>query len=151
MKAKIGIVLLFFIVVGATYLFLNSNQQGVDQTYLLPNGFEGCVVINYDVKDAKPLQIENNEIIYKVPKDGIINTSSPMEFGWVNKKHSGSFQLKAFYVDESGKKIKELPQDKILLGANGSAQEDGKPKKDYFYQIFGSKEIENQGCPAIER
>lgn len=120
MKVKIGIVVLYFVVVGAICLFFNSDQQGVDQTYLLPNGFEGCVVINYDVKDAKPLQIENNEIIYKVPKDGIINTSSPMEFGWVNEKLSGAHELKAFYVDESGKKIKELPEDKIRFAAIGS-------------------------------
>ncbi len=47
-------------------------------------GFKGCVFINYGVKRAPPLEIENNEIKYRVPENGIINTSSPREFGWVN-------------------------------------------------------------------
>lgn len=126
-----------------------GNQEGVDQTYLLPLGFEGCVVINYNVKGAEPLLIENNEIVYKVPETGIIHTSSPSDFGWVNKKHSGAYQLRAFYVDEKEEIVEELPQEKIRFGANGAFQEEGKPEKQYFYQIFGSEEIENKGCPAL--
>lgn len=45
------------------------------------------------------------------------------DFGWVNEKHSGAYQLRAFYVDEKGEKIEELPQEKIRFGANGASQE----------------------------
>jgi hypothetical protein len=148
LKTKIGIAVLVLIFLGVMYKFL-VNQKGVDQTYLLPLGFEGCVVINYNVDGAKPLKIENNEIVYKVPKSGILYTSSPFDFGWVNEKHSGAYQLRAFYVDEKGEIIEELPQEKIRFGANGATQEEGKPEKHYFYQIFGSEEIENKGCPAL--
>ncbi|MEI2358543.1 DUF6843 domain-containing protein, partial [Mesobacillus zeae] len=101
MKTKIGLAVLALFFIGVMYRFV-VNQVGVDQAYLLPSEFEGCVVINYNVKDALPLKIENNEIIYKVPKSGIIDTSSPSDFGWVNEKHSGAYQLSAFYVDEKG-------------------------------------------------
>jgi hypothetical protein len=148
LKTKIGIAVLVLIFLGVRYVFL-VNQEGVDQTYLLPSGFEGCVVINYNVDGAKPLKIENNEIVYKVPKSGILHTSSPFDFGWVNEKHSGAFQLRAFYVDDKGEIIKELTQEKIRFGANGANQEEGKPEKHYSYQIFGSEEIENRGCPAL--
>ncbi|WP_077212529.1 DUF6843 domain-containing protein [Bacillus dakarensis] len=148
MKAKIGIAVVVLIFLGAMYNFI-VNPEGVDQTYLLPSGFEGCVVINYSVDGAKPLKIENNEIVYKVPKSGILNTSSPFDFGWVNEKHSGAYQLRAFYVNEKGEIIEELPQEKIRFGATGASQEEGKPEKHYFYQIFGAEEIENKGCPAL--
>ncbi|MFS0646080.1 DUF6843 domain-containing protein [Siminovitchia sp. 179-K 8D1 HS] len=150
MKSKIGIIVLTLLVIGAVYLIMNSNKKGVDQTYLLPMDFKGCVVINYEVKGAPPLKIENNEIKYKVPKDGIVYTSSPMEFGWVNKKHSGSYQSKAFYVDKNGDIVKELPQEEIRFGATGSIQEEGEQERKYYYQIFGSEEVENQGCPQLK-
>ncbi len=148
MKGKNGLVIIFlFIVVGILYFAINN--KGVDQTYLLPMNFKGCVVIYYGEKEAPPLKMKNNEIIYKVPKDGIIYTSSPQEFGWVNNEKSGEFQLSAFYVDETGKKIEELPQEEIRFGATGSVQEEGKPERKHYYQIFGSKDVENQGCPAV--
>ncbi|MFP3728950.1 hypothetical protein U8V72_27565 [Priestia filamentosa] len=144
-KIYVGIVLIIFIVV-VSFIIIDDNEPGVDQTYLLPKGFEGCVVINYDVKGAEPLKVKNNEIVYKVPSDGIINTSSPMEFGWVNKEESGSYQLKAYYVGKNGERLQELPSDKIRFGANGTVQEHGKPERDYYYQIFGSKKTEDKGC-----
>jgi hypothetical protein len=143
-----GIAVLVLILLVTVYRFI-AIDEGVDQTYLLPSGFEGCVVINYNVKGAKPLKVDNNEIVYNVPKGGILNTSSPSDFGWVNEQHSGAYQLRAFYVDEKGERIEELPQEKIRFGANGAAQEEGKPEREYFYQIFGSVDTESEGCPVL--
>lgn len=148
LKINIGIAGVVLLLIGAMYTFL-VDEKGVNQTYLLPNGFEGCVVIHYDVAGAKQLEIENNEIIYEVPNDGMIYTSSPYDFGWVNEKHSGAHQVRAFYVDENGERIEQLPQEKIRFGANGSIQKEGEQEKHYFYQIIGSEEIENEGCPAL--
>ena len=106
MKTKIGLAVLALFFIGVMYRFVVNQvgvDQGVDKIYLLPSEFEGCVVINYNVKGALPLKIENNEIIYKVPKSGIIDTSSPSDFGWVNEKYSGAYQLSTFYVDEKEK------------------------------------------------
>ncbi|WP_077617489.1 DUF6843 domain-containing protein [Litchfieldia sinesaloumensis] len=147
-KIKVGIAFLVLAFLGGIYAFF-FNQKGVDQTYLLPLDFEGCVVINYNVEGAEPLKIENNEIIYKIPKNGILYTSSPFDFGWVNDKHSGAYQSRAYYVDERGEILEELPQEKIRFGANGASQVEGKTEKHYYYQIFGSKETEDEGCPAL--
>ncbi len=80
-----------------------------------------------------------------LPK-GIIYTSSSYSFGWVNEKHSGFHQVNAFYVDKNGKIIEKLPEEKIRFGANREIEEDGKPKVEMFYQIFGTKEDEDKGC-----
>jgi hypothetical protein len=143
LKTKIGIAVLVLIFLGVMYKFL-VIQEGVDQTYLLPSGFEGCVVINYNVDGAKPLKIENNEIVYKVPKSGILYTSSPFDFGWVNEKHSGAYQLRAFYVDEKGEKLEELPQEKIRFGANGANQEEGNQKNIISIRFLVQKKLKTK-------
>lgn len=148
MKSKIGMTLLILILLGAIYKFI-TNQDGVDKTFLLPNDFEGCVFINYNVEGASPLKIKDNEIIYKVPESGIIYTSSPSEFGFANKEHSGWFELNAFYVDENDEIIEKLPQEKIRSAGIVSTQEEGKPEKEYSYRIFGSKEIQDKGCSTV--
>ncbi len=146
----VGIVVLALIIIGSFYLITISSKKGTDQTYLLPMDFEGCVVINYEVEGFPPLKIESNVIEYLVPESGIINTSSPAEFGWAYEEHSGPSRLKAFYVDENGKKVKELSQEEFRSSANGAVQEEGKQERRYHYQIFGSKEVDSQGCPAAE-
>ena len=148
LRTKLMIVVIGLIILGMIYIF-SFKQEGIDQTYLLPSGFEGCVVIHYNVKDAEPLYIENNQIVYEVPKNGIIHTSSPYDFGWVNDEHSGAYQLRAFYVDDNGEILEELPHEKIRFGANGSIQEEGKQEKHYHYQIFGLEGIEKEGCPVL--
>ncbi|WP_047983238.1 DUF6843 domain-containing protein [Ornithinibacillus californiensis] len=147
MRKIIGIAVLFLIYIGLIFSFIVS-REGVDQTYLLPSGFEGCVVIYYDAQDALPLKIENNEIVYRVPKSGVIYTSSPYDFGWISEEGSGSAQIRAFYVDQQGEVIEELPQEKIRFGALGG-RGDGKYAKYYYYQIFGSKEMEDKGCHEL--
>ena len=144
--AVAGLILL--LLVGA--IFFLYEEDGVDQTYLLPAGYEGCVVIHYDIPDAPELKAVNNEIVYRVPEDGLIETSSPYDFGWVNEKHSGGFELKAFYVDEEGNRTGQLPQEEIGFGANGATQYgDGKEEEHYFYQFFGKDASEKASCPKI--
>lgn len=145
-----GISASVILVAGLFFLFLVSSQKGADQTYLLPMGFEGCVLVNYEVEGAPPLKIEDNEIVYHVPEDGIIDTSSPMDFGWVSEEHSGSYRSRAFYVDQAGNTMQELPQEKIRFGANGSMKEEGKPERTYYYQLIGDEDVLTEGCPALE-
>lgn len=153
MRKKFGISISILILCFVGYIIFEQiigGQKGMDEKYLLPSGFKGCVTIEYDVKDAAPLTIKDNEIIYKVPKNGIIQTSSPSTLGWTNEKTSGSYKINAFYVDEKGKTIEKLPQEKVRFGGNRTIEEDGKPKVEIFYQIFGTKEDEEKACSNIK-
>ncbi len=147
MKKILGIVISVIVILGF-FTFYLSNQEGADQTYLLPSGFEGCVVIYYNVKGAPPLKIDNNEMVYRVPKNGVIETSSPYDTGWASEKSSGPYQTTAYYVDEKGEIIEKLPQENLRFGALGSNQGDT-PGQEFFYQIFGTKETEDKGCPQV--
>lgn len=147
---RAGMIVSALFIAAVLYLSAIDSEPGVDETFLLPMGFEGCALINYEVEGAPPLKIENNEIMYRVPNDGIINTSSPMHFVWVSKENSGPYRLRAFYVDQAGNKVEELPPEKIRFGANGSMKEEGKPERTYYYQLFGDEEVEAEGCPALK-
>ncbi|WP_213421276.1 DUF6843 domain-containing protein [Bhargavaea massiliensis] len=146
---RAGMIVSVLFIASVLYLSAIDSEPGVNETFLLPMGFEGCVLINYEVEGAPPLRIEGNEIVYRVPDDGIIDTSSPIDFGWVSKENSGSYRLRAFYVDQAGNKVQELSQEKIRFGANGSVKEEGKPERTHYYQLFGDEEVEAEGCPAV--
>ncbi|WP_143242239.1 DUF6843 domain-containing protein [Bhargavaea cecembensis] len=148
--SRIGMVVLSLFLAGFIFIGIVSGKKGADETYLLPDGFEGCVVVRYDVKGAPPLKFTDNEIVYTVPESGIIDTSSPMELGWASEHGSGPYRTKAFYVDENGNRVKELPQEKVRFGANGATQEEGKPERKYQYVIFGSEKTESLGCSQLE-
>ena len=146
MRFAAGAGLILMLLAGAALLFY--EEEGVDQTYLLPAGFEGCVLIRYDIPDAPKLKIEDSEILYTVPEDGIIETSSPYDFGWVNENHSGGYELNAFYIDGEGKRTGQVPQEEIGFGANGSSQKNGRGHEEHFYyQFFGKDASEKASCP----
>lgn len=140
-KKLIGVFLLVAAVSGSLYFILNPSKKGMDEVYLLPDRFEGCVFVYYDVLGAPPTIVEENQIVYEVPEDGIIQTSSPMDFGWAYKDNSGAYQTTIFYVDDAGNKIKELPMEFLSFGANGSYQENDRREQHYMYAVFGSDEI----------
>lgn len=149
MKIKIGFTIFILLVVIFAFILINDNRKGVDQTYILPLNYEGCVIIYYDIENAPPLEMVDNMITYEVPEDGIIKTSSPMEFGWVSRNHSGSYQLHAFYIDKNGNKVRELTHDEMPFGATGSMESEEKVQH-YYMQFFGPDGIENKGCSAAE-
>lgn len=59
-------------------------------------------------------------------------TTSPQDFGWEGKEHSGFHDVKYFYVNENGEKIKEIPESEIGFVSLGSYSQNGRvqiPKK----------------------
>ncbi len=149
LKIRIGIIFVGLLIAIITFFWIQDNRKGVDQLYLLPNNFEGCVTIYYNVKNAPPLKISENTITYYVPEDGIIQTSSPLEFGWVNQNNSGSYRLQAFYMDKNGDRVRKLTDEEMSFGATGSIQNEEKTQQ-FYYQFYGPEGIEDRGCPAVE-
>jgi hypothetical protein len=114
------------VVLGGGGYWLYSNQP-YDEEYLIPKGFKGCVYIVYNVQGAPPLKVIDHTILYKFDKDGVLVTSSPEDFGWEGKEHSGFFEARYFYIDENGKKIAEIPQEMIGQTVLGDySNEDGR-------------------------
>ncbi|QPA31254.1 DUF6843 domain-containing protein [Thermaerobacillus caldiproteolyticus] len=102
-------------------------DEAYDEEYFIPKDFKGCVYTVYNVQGAPPLEVRDYTILYKFDKDGVLVTSSPENFGWEGKEHSGFFESRYFYVDENGKKISEIPQKMISPPVFGTyTSEDGR-------------------------
>jgi len=50
--------------------------------FLIPEGYEGWVRIEFEVHGAPPLPLEDGEYVLKVPADGVLRTSSAEQYGW---------------------------------------------------------------------
>ena len=53
-----------------------------DEAFYIPEGFEGCASIVYNIRGVHDLEVRKHTIQYHLDKDGILLTNSPADFGW---------------------------------------------------------------------
>ena|SRR5579872_2366930 len=88
--------------------------------YLIPDGYVGWVEIKFGQADASPLAIENGDLVYRIPENGLLNTSNPLEYGSAKDHY--------FYYSLDGK-LRELksipwePGNMIWSGTNSETEE----------------------------
>lgn len=118
---QVALVLLgvVFIIWGIT--FYMNHRPGVvrKEVYLIPKGFNQCGAIVYNIKEAPNLQLKNGIITYRIPKDGIFQTSSPSDFGWASKNSSGYHDVSFYWVDKKGHRLGKIPELEIANGGEG--------------------------------
>ncbi len=91
--------------------------------YLIPSGYVGWVQINYKVESAPLLPIEDGYYLLKVPSNGVLNTSSDIEFG----------SVKAEYYYYSGDNRQLLKLEDTIWGAHNGEKFDGNKE---LVQVF---------------
>lgn len=112
------------------------GEQEMIHTYLLSENFTGCAWIHYDQPGAGPLEINSNEVtevIFKIPKNGVLHTSTPYET--VANIHT----TKVILMNEAGEPIKEVLDEFDLPPATGYSYDDQNPG-DVSYINFASTE-----------
>ncbi len=75
----VTVVILSIIVIQLASRVVTTNDY--DELFILEPGFDGCVYIHYNQVGNEELQVTNDRIVYKVPADGRIYTSSTSNFG----------------------------------------------------------------------
>lgn len=71
-------------------------------THLIPDGYQGPVVVVYDDPDGvAPTRDEEGHDVYKIPPDGVLRLSTP-------SPEAGLYDVKYFYVRPDGSSY-ELP------------------------------------------
>lgn len=75
--------------------------QRTPDLFLIPQGYVGWVLIEYDVQGAPPLPQLGSYRVYSVPRDGLLRTSSGLQRGWARDLYT--------FVDAQGKRT-ELAQ-----------------------------------------
>jgi len=73
-----------FIVVVIVVSAACYRKQRRPSRYLVPEGYIGWVRIDFRVKEAPPLLIEDEHYLFEIPASGRLQTSSDMEYGWAS-------------------------------------------------------------------
>lgn len=68
--------ILFKALTGYSIRWGNFEDRELVHTYLIPEDFAGCAWIHYSQPGEKPLEIENDEVIFKIPRNGFLYTST---------------------------------------------------------------------------
>jgi hypothetical protein len=84
------------VVLAFTLWFFVSIEQAKRRPshYLIPDGYVGWVRIEVEVPNASPVPIEEGHYIFKIPKSGLLQTSTSLEYGWARDQY--------FYYSDTG-------------------------------------------------
>ena len=66
----------------ALVLLSGCGPRAVPETHLLPAGYSGPVHIIFGIKGAAPVTVDEGRRIYRIPRDGLLLTSSGPNLGW---------------------------------------------------------------------
>lgn len=104
--------------------------------YLIPDGYVGWVRINYRIKDAPMLPIEDGFYLLNFPKEGTLNTSSEGDEGVASDEY--------YYIDSAGRRraIPVTGDTALIWGpvAFGSKTVRGQEPTKYAQFFVGTKE-----------
>jgi hypothetical protein len=79
---------------------LGCSQVSEDTIRLIPEGYQGTILIIFNQKDGAPKEYEGNNRIYRIPESGVLKTQFKPDYG-VQKN-------KFFYLNDEGER-KEIP------------------------------------------
>ncbi len=122
MKRTLSILISLIFIVGC------SNKEEAENTndiYLIPNGFEGSILVLYDVPDQPPLKKEGNYTVIPIKRENLegleatniqqygiyLTSTEDLKYGTVNNQY--------YYIDEKGNRTAIDEQCTHLMG-NGS-------------------------------
>ncbi|MEW5553567.1 hypothetical protein ABGT24_09745 [Peribacillus frigoritolerans] len=138
----------FFIIISLILIGGCSHQEkevGTNELYLIPSGFEGTIIVFYDVPNKPVLEKEGKYSVIRVKFEylealegteihqyGIYFTSTQdMNYGTVNNKY--------YYINENGDRTSINEQCTHVMGNGSFTGEDGKEIKYSTIQITKSQ------------
>lgn len=78
------------------FLYTSCSRQGEDSIRLIPEGFEGPVMIIYNQSDGASIEYEGDKRLYRIPSDGVLRTQFKPNYG---------HQIHEFYyINREGKR-----------------------------------------------
>lgn len=125
MKKIFVLVSILFIVGVVSYAtYFHFKNQREPSLYLIPSGYTGFVTIHFGKKGSPELTHEGKYVLYPIPNDGVLNTSS-------TEPQYGAASDKYYYVDEKGNR-KEIEQGSLIHGGGIGTAKSGPPTLRFF-------------------
>jgi len=101
------------VVLGIAIVFLPKSSSTND-IFLIPEGYEGDIQVNYNVAGAAKLEKEGKFDVIPLRADGIYDTSTPdMDYGLVKDQY--------YYVDQDGRRT-PIDHSCIHVKGNGTSE-----------------------------
>lgn len=107
-------------------LALAPREQGT--TYLIPEGFEGTIMVVKNEPCAPPTEHADGRLLYRVPASGLLlvrdtvpNRQHPY-YSWPNKGYFLQSDNKYFVVDRQGRRLRELTEVRTSTTEGGNPE-----------------------------
>lgn len=109
----------------ALYVFIYEKNNVTNDIYLIPEGYEGDVLIFYNIKGAPKVKSEDGYEVHTINSAGYFVTSTPeMDYGTVTDKY--------YYVDKKGKRT-PIPDTCVGTFGTGSFSSSENSETDISY------------------
>ena len=105
--------------------------------YLFPEEYRGWVCITYEKEGAPPLKIEGNALILKVPKSGLIETSSRSTIVPAEGYYVPTYSEYYYYSEKGIREAKELAR-----GGGFTVQKEGSKEFTSYFWISTKGNLE---------
>jgi len=115
---------------GLVVMFFSSCFWGEKEVYLIPQGFEGPVIIMFDESDGQQVKYEEKKRVYEIPEDGIMRTQFKDQDKYVD--------MEFYYSDESGNRN---PIEDVEIQLLSDDEKETLEPKAYRYLVYGSGDI----------
>lgn len=132
--------ILFLAFSGYSISWDSSKDREVAYIYLIPEDYKGCAWIRYGHPGAAPLEINNDEVIFRIPENGMLRTST--DYDLVPPLHN----TKVFSVNDQGERVKQLVDEYDRPPSSFYSYNDQNPG-DVIYINFDSSE---EKCEFLE-
>ncbi|MBM7703868.1 DUF6843 domain-containing protein [Metabacillus iocasae] len=100
-----------------------SDETAKPSIYLIPEGYKGWVMVEYDKEEGTPTEKEGEYTVFSINNQGKAKTKTLLTHeGWATNKY--------YYVTESGNR-KQLKAGEMIHGAS-----EGNENKNYTMEFF---------------
>lgn len=100
----------------------SCGQKAEDTVRLIPESYEGSVLIIFNQEDGEPKEYEEGKRVYRIPENGVLKTRFEPNYGMQNHQF--------FYLNKEGNRT-EIPF--LLVKDKESLSEIKEHKKVYAY------------------
>jgi len=115
---------------GLISILFSSCFWGEREVYLIPQGYEGPVVIMFDEVDGQQVNYEEKKRVYEIPTNGILYTQFKDQDKYVH--------MEFYYLTKKGDRTKVEDVEIQLLSDDEKETLDAKV---YRYLVYGSGNI----------
>lgn len=87
-------------------LLIAGCADPLDEVFLIPAGYVGPVVVDYDRRDGAPPTMSGDTLIYTISDRGWLYTTNKIPDGW--------HQMRYEYIDNDGRRSALLPANEFI-------------------------------------